>query len=426
MKYLKIQNQGELDIRLVALMGGTTKANDKFKIGQFGTGLKYTLAFLYRNNLSFKIFSGSQEIAITTEKEDIRGDIFEIICINNQRTSITTKMGEDWTAWMIVRELWCNALDEGGAFKEVVEYTVGEDGKTTFFIQIDKQIQEVLNNWSKYFIHDQTPVFSNGDVAIYPAGDSLCIYKQGVLINERKGEKSVFSYDIKYADINELREFKGSVSQAIVHCLAPCNDIAARYFLENVTEKHFEGGVKMDYNWYTAFGQSWVNVIGSAKLIYKEAIDKIRARGGNPDVDSMIIVPEIVYKALTKQFEGIGALRIASKLGDFYETYSIEMEGKIKQGLVILEASGYPLHPELEFVYGFFEDKTTLAQIHAEEKKIYISNTLLQQPLFTIVAMLIEENEHFATGLSDETRAFQQHFINLYTRTLLKGAEIEI
>jgi len=110
MKYLKITNNGELDIRLVALMGGTTKANDKYKIGQFGTGLKYTLAFLYRNNLDFKIFVGEQEVKLHTEKEEIRGETFEIICINGQRTSITTKMGEDWEAWMIVRELWCNAL----------------------------------------------------------------------------------------------------------------------------------------------------------------------------------------------------------------------------------------------------------------------------------------------------------------------------
>jgi hypothetical protein len=40
--------------------------------------------------------------------------------------------------------------------------------------------------------------------------------------------------------------------------------------------------------------------------------------------------------------------------------------------------------------------------------------------------MLVEENEHFNTGLSDETRAFQQHFINLYTRQLLAGHEVEI
>jgi hypothetical protein len=119
MKYLKIQNDGLLDIRLVALMGGTTKSNDKYKIGQFGTGLKYTLAYLFRSNLDFKIFVGTEEIKLHIEKEVIRDEDFEIICINGNRTSITTRMGEDWEAWMIIRELWCNALDEGGPFREV-------------------------------------------------------------------------------------------------------------------------------------------------------------------------------------------------------------------------------------------------------------------------------------------------------------------
>ena len=61
-----------------------------------------------------------------------------------------------------------------------------------------------------------------------------------------------------------------------------------------------------------------------------------------------------------------------------------------------------------------------------DKKEVLISNALIQQPLFTIVAILIEENEHFNTGMSDKTREFQQHFINLYTRQLLAGKEIEI
>lgn len=425
MKYLKIQNDGELDIRLVALMGGTTKASDKFKIGQFGTGLKYTLAFLFRNNLDFKIMVGQSEVMIHTEKEEIRGEAFEIICINGQRTSITTKMGEDWEAWMIVRELWCNALDEGGALRETTEHITGEPCKTSFYIQVDKQIYDVCKNWNKYFIHEQTPIFKNDRCAIYPAGETLCIYKQGVLVKKDDHLKSVFSYDVFDIDINELREYNGSLAFPIVQCLAKCNETAASYFLENVTEDNYEGK-DMDYNWWLSWGEAWTRVIGSGKLIYQKVLDDIRARGGTPDMSGLILVPENVYKGLTKQFDGIGALRVASKISDFYEHYSEEIENKIKQGLTILEHCGYPMHPELEFVYGFFEDKTINAQIHFDSKKVYISTALIQQPLFMIVAILIEENEHFNTGLNDKTREFQQHFINLYTRQLLAGKEIEI
>jgi hypothetical protein len=425
MKYLKIQNNGELDIRLVALMGGTTKANDKFKIGQFGTGLKYTLAFLFRHNLAFKIYCGEQEVDIYTETETIKNEPFEIICINGQRTSITTKMGEDWKPWMIIRELWCNALDEGGAMKEEVTRTIGGAGTTTFYIQIDSQIQSVLDQWPKYFIHDQEPIFQDAQHAIYPAGDKLCIYKQGVLIYEHPELKSLFSYDVKYAAINELREFRGSVSHAVVSCIADANEATARYFLENVTDKHFEGD-SMDYNWFVSFSPSWRSVIGSAKLIHQKALDEIKARGNTPDEAALIVLPECVYKALTKQFDGIGALHVASQVGEFYEDYNEKLEGKIKQALVILESCEYAIHPELEFVYGWFEDKTVMARVSLEDKKVYICHALLQKPLFYVISTLIEENEHFNTGMQDKTREFQQHFIDLYTRQLLATNAVEI
>jgi hypothetical protein len=424
MKYLKIQNDGELDIRLVALMGGTTKSKDKFKIGQFGTGLKYTLAFLFRNNIDFKIMVGTEEVKISLEKEVIKEEVFEIICINGNRTSITTKMGEDWLAWMIVRELWCNALDEGGAFKEETETVSGEEGKTTFFIQIDAQVASVLKEWDKYFIHGNEPIWQNSLYKVYPGGNKLRIYKQGVLIFEDDSAPAVFAYDILNADINELREFKGFPRWEIAHALAEADAKTVRIFFDTLSDEHAES--KMDWNWYQVFGKGWTEAIGSAKIITEKTLNTIKDRGGKPDEAGLIIVPKSLYDMLCKQFEGIGATRVASTIGDFYEDYDEKVESKIKQGLTILESCDYCFHPELKFVYGFFEDKTTLAKVDIKSRKVYISKAFLQKPLFTIVAMLIEENEHFNTGLSDETRAFQQHFIDLYTRQVLAGHEIEI
>lgn len=427
MKYLKISNDGVLDIRLVALMGGTTKANDEYKIGQFGTGLKYTLAFLYRNNLDFKIFAGQDEVVLHTEVEEIRGENFEIICINSQRTSITTKMGEDWQAWMIVRELWCNALDEGGAAKSIVSQCDGEEGKTAFYIQIDSQIQTVLDDWEKYFIHGKEPMFKNDRYAIYPGGDKLRLYKNGVLIYEReKPQPALFSYDILGAEINELREFKGYLNYEIAHALAGANEKVATYFLENIKESVYEGSESMTWSMYQTWGEAWKNVVGSAKLIHQKAKNDIEARGLEVDMTGIILVPKSVYSSLTQQFKGIGALTVAGKVGEFYENYDEKTENKIKQGLVILEACEYSMHPELEFIYGWFEDKTVLARVSLNEKKVYISQAMLQKPLFEVVSMLIEENEHFNTGMADKTREFQTHFINLYTRQLLATNAVEL
>lgn len=426
MKYLKIQNDGTLDIRLVALMGGTTKANDKYKIGQFGTGLKYTLAYLFRNNLDFKIFCGSEEVKLSLEVEEIRGQRFEIICINGHRTSITTQMGEDWTAWMIIREIWCNALDEGGAARETTGKAEGQEGKTIFYIQVNGAIEEVLKNWSTYFLHDQEPISDNTDFSLYPGGNSLRLYKNGVLIFEDKTRKGIFAYDSHSADINELREFRGTLNYEIVKALSNASEKAVTYFFENITPEFHEGEDTFDYNWYVTFGATWRSVLGTAKLIHRKALETIQARDIDIDTTNIVVVPKGIFSMLTKQFEGIGAITVAAKAGEFYETFNEQVDNKIRQGITILESCDYIVHPELQFKYGFFEDKQVLARVDIQAKIVYISNALLARPLFDIVSTLIEENEHFNTGMADKSREFQQHFIDLYTRQLLATNAIEI
>lgn len=423
MKYLKIKNNGVLDIRLVALMGGTTKANDEYKIGQFGTGLKYTLAFLIRHNIDFHIYAGSEKVDIKIESEEIRGEQFNIICINGHRTSITDRMGMEWSAWTIIRELWCNALDEGGAHRSFTAVPQAEEGCTVFYIQETAEIKEVMDNWSKYFVHEVEPVFTSESNAIYPGGDSLRIYKNGVLIKEEKG-KALFSYDMKNAPINELREYNGSISYPIFKCLQYADVKTITTFLESVTAEHFES--EADYAWYENFGPTWKEAIGNAKLIHPEALQTIQEREVKIDTSGMIVVPETIYKALTKQFKGIGALRVADKVSEFYETYSSDSNEKIQQGLVVLEEAGYNFSPELRFVFGVFGDKATWARVNLDTKEVLISENIADKSLFDVITTLIEENEHFKTGHTDCSRAFQQHFIDMYANQILKTSKISL
>ena len=424
MKYLKIKNDGILDVRLIALMGGTTKSNDEFKIGQFGTGLKYTLAYLIRNNIDFHIFAGKEKIDIKIETEVIQNEDFNIICIGGHRTSITDRMGKEWSAWMIIRELWCNALDEGGAHKETTELVEGHDNSTCFYIQITPEVREVIMNWTNYFMHEVEPLHDDFHTAIYPGGDSLRIYKNGVLIKEDKKVKALFAYDLKYASINELREYNGSLSMPVFKCLQNASKQVITAFLEQITDEHFES--EADYNWYEDFGQTWKDAIGEAKLIHPKAKEAIEARGLEIDKEGTIVVPETIYKALTKQFKGIGALRVADKVNEFYETYSSASDEKIKQGLVILEEANYNFSPELKFIYGVFGDKNVWAKINMDDKVVMISENIADKSLFDVVTTLVEENEHYKSGFSDCSRQFQQHFIDLYVNQLLKTHKIAL
>lgn len=425
MKYIKIQNQGLLDMRLIALMGGTTKSNDQFKIGQWGSGLKYTLAWLIKNNLDFHIYIGTERVDISTETEDIRGEHFEIICIDGKRTSVTTQMGGDaWEPWMIMRELWCNALDEGGEIREITDQLTGDEGKTTFYVQASTELMKVWDNWEQYFLHDIEPMFESPSYRIYAGSGNLKLYKQGVLIHEDENQKSLFRYDIRSADINELREFKGSVNLEVIYALADANERVIRYYFENINSDCYEA--KMSYDWYKEFGNQWASTLGKAKIIHEEAIQNMKGRGIDVDENEYITVPKHVYKFLTKKFEGIGALRTINKMHEFFEVHDVNLDMKVKAALSTLEECGYFIHPELRFIYGVFGDKRVMAQINIDEKVIMVSERMVDRPMFDVVSMIIEENEHFNTGYKDHTREFQQHFIDLFTKTLLDKNQIAV
>lgn len=429
MNYLLIQNQGELDMQLLYLIGGTTKDEDEFKIGRFGTGLKYCLAYLLRNDVKIRIFIGENEVKIGKIQKTIREKEFDIITIDGNETPLTTKLGVDFKPWMVVRELYSNALDEGEAIYGVSpeELLRGEPGKTSFFIEFTNEFLEVYNNWDRYFIVNHIPMYENDNFAIYPKEGNLRVYKQGILIEEKKAE-SIFNYDIKDALINELREYNGYLDGDLAECLFKIdNKKVIEYFLENLTEDHYESKIDFEFVRYRGnFNPVWQETIGKAKIIHQEAKDRIL--GANPlaDLSDTINVPKAIYKALTKVFEGIGALRSINKVNEFYEIYDEELNLKVKQALTILEECKYFIHPELKFVFGDFGDKKVLARIDIDKKEILVSQKMKDKSLFNFCAMIIEENEHFNTGFEDCSRDFQQHFIDLFTHKMLELHEIKI
>ena len=427
MKYLKIQNKGELDSRLIYLLGGTTKDEDELKIGQFGTGLKYVLAYMIRNKLDFKVFIGKKEIKITSQKEIIREKEFEIIYIDGEKTSVTAHMGMTWEPWMIIREIYSNALDEGDAKYEITTEIVGEDNTTSFYIPLTIQFLEVYNRWNKYFVVDQEPFYSNSKFDLYAGDSTFRLYKQGILIKEDKDKPSVFNYDIKNASINELREYTGWLGRDITNSLYEIDDTKViEYFLETVDNKTYEGDLDLKYYSSRSLNNAWKETIGKARVIHKEARDRLLGANPQANLDDTILVPKGIYKALIKDFEGIGALRVINKVEEFYEIIDKKLELKVKSALVILEEIGYFIHPELTWKFGEFGDKKTLAKIDMDAKEILISQKMKDKSMFGMITMLIEENEHFQTGFSDNTREFQQHFIDLYAKTMLDKAEIKI
>jgi hypothetical protein len=423
MKYLKISNIGLLDIRLVYLMGGTTKANDQYKIGQFGTGLKYSMAYMLRNNIDFKIFIDGMEIKLGIITENIRDTDFNIITINGEKTSITTNMGLDWSAWMIIRELWCNALDEVGGEYSIVDAITPSEGTTEYYIELTTEIINVYNNWSKYFIHGLIPIMEGDGFSIYSGGDALKIYKQGVLIHEEK-VKSVFNYDIADADLNELREARYSPSYYVMRCIPKFDRKTVEIFLENLKGKYEDE--TLDYTWFNNadFGEGWAQAIGAGKFCEYELYQRLVGKYPNLETQPIVQVSKGLFKRLIKQFPTISLVRASDKLNEFYETYSDSLHDRTQKCIKILEGVGYYIDPNLKILYGVFGNKSIWAQVSLDDKEIRISENMENKSDFDLIKCLIEENEHFKTGFEDLSREFQTHFLELYCGLLLKSVGV--
>lgn len=100
-----------LDLPAVAIMGVSVKSAKA--IGRFGTGLKYALAWLLRNNHEVVI----DGLKASAREVQVRGKTFQQVYIEDEPCGFTTDLGPDWQGWMAYRELYANTLDEGGGFE---------------------------------------------------------------------------------------------------------------------------------------------------------------------------------------------------------------------------------------------------------------------------------------------------------------------
>lgn len=192
-------NPGEIDPRLITTLGINVK-DDPSAIGYFGTGLKYAIAILLRNNCQITIWSGQTKYSFSTQTETIRGKEFSFIYMNGERLGFTTELGKNWEPWMAYRELRCNALDEGGKIWEqpdsLLVCPVGETLITVTGALLDQIHQER----HLYFI-STTPLYNGEECQIHPANNDC--------------ESSLFYRGIRAASSNGLAAFRYNILSTI-------------------------------------------------------------------------------------------------------------------------------------------------------------------------------------------------------------------
>lgn len=205
---LTFYNKGVLDIRAATLMGVNVKEGDN-PIGFFGTGLKYAIACTLRMNNSIEIVAGEDKFTFEARSEEIRGKPFGIIYMkrndaDEQRLGFTTDLGRNWQPWMIYRELYCNAKDEGG--------DVTDRGYNTF--EKDRTIIRVsgldsIHASRREFILEGEPMSKCAWGEVYAQGSDKVFFR-GLFIHKLK-KPALFTYNIlDHIDLTEDRTAKYS------------------------------------------------------------------------------------------------------------------------------------------------------------------------------------------------------------------------
>lgn len=234
-------NDGELPLDAIRLMGASVKSEGAF--GRFGSGLKYAIATALRAGAEIVIQTGFSSIHFSTREVDMKGTEFEEVYATLSHANgsydeaiplgFTTTFGKDWEPWMVIRELGCNARDEGGNFAIFPSADNEEDsGQLLAGLGVEANTLICLNwpeieaDWDNVLnqtFSRQDILATIGEVEV-GEGPSKYLYNRGVRIAELS-KPSNFTYNIQRdVDLTEDRTLKymfvgmGYVRNAILLC----------------------------------------------------------------------------------------------------------------------------------------------------------------------------------------------------------------
>jgi len=429
-KYIKIESKGVIDTQAFYLLGASSKRDDNTKIGFFGSGLKYSIAYLLRNNINFRVFTDYKEIKFSTQQVTFRDKNFDVIIVDNEATSMTTEMGIDWEPWFVIREIYCNAIDEGESKISIVKQKVSDEDKcvpiedkTVFYIETNPDFDLIVNNWDSYFSDKRKDlVYHDSNFnQIYRGGDDLIVYRKGIRCLQSSKERSIFHYDLSFVAINESRVIKNEwdFKYQLTNFIQEVSDKKVVSHIINTINDKWEKNLYWDLN-SPKYSDTWCEVIGEKTIVPFEN------SGFWSDIISdapefYVILPSNMVKGLKDRF--LDKIKVIGDVDDnkFYSDFKPLKELNKRQSFLLeecktfLEESGYNIkYPIL--VGDFLSDKV-LGQ--AKDEKILLSSKVFEMGRKEIVATIYEEQEHLDSKCSDETRAFQTHLI-MKTITLME------
>lgn len=378
MQTVFFQTPTPLNILAVTTMGVSAKNSDN-PIGYFGTGLKMAIAVILRNGGEISLTTDDVEFTFHTKETAIRGKTFNIIHMNDEPLGFTTDLARDWEIWMAFRELHSNVLDEGG--KTSTENLPGF--VTTFAVSLPGIFETYKNNSSVFLDPAKSHLaHSTPTLEIY-AEPSPYIYFRGVRVFETD---SPMQYTYNFLDavtLTEDRTIKNIYITAseLAYVVAKCDD---ETLISNIahSKNNFESALNYpDY----AFSETF------RTFCYKNAT--------NPDVSSIVRkAGKIEHERLHTTIPVAPTQYEAEKLSDACRTINRNFGTD-------LSPTSFKYYAKLPHgALGLYDRKTD---------DIKISRDAFNSGSAILLGTIYEEYMHKALDLSDHSREFQDHLLNL-------------
>ncbi len=378
---ISFTNPGELDPRLIQLMGANVKPATDSPIGYFGTGLKYAIAVLLRHKGTITIWSGTKRIDFAVADEAIRGKNFQTVhMVMDSKTvalPFTLELGKNWELWMAYRELYCNALDEGG---EVLDGPAApKEGHTVI---ATTGLSEVHANRGE-FILQSSPTLRTPYADIHP-GTSTALFYRSIRASALPFP-SIYTYNIAATSaLTEDRTLADpyTIRLYLPQAIAQSNN---RAVIDNILaagsdNTYFES--LFDWSWATTPSPTFLKTLTARAANHRSTLShsaRALARTLAPEAES------IPASSLTSV-----QLKMLERARSFLRNMDVRLEHQV---VVVASLEGDTL--------GMAKDRT-----------IYLTKRCFDMGTKYVASTLFEEHCHLKHGYKDCSRSFQNFLLD--------------
>jgi len=377
-----------IDKRAITVMGVSSKDNPN-AIGFFGTGLKYSIATLLRNNIDITIYAGIEKLSLTSAREKIRNDEFDIVRMNDQELGFTTDLGKTWEMWQAFREIYSNCLDECGEIFESSSLVDPEEGYTTIIVR-GGLFAEQFRNKGAIFIEDtEAPFTKSARAEVYTGCPHSSVYYRKVKIKERVAP--LFKYNIlDKIDLTEDRTAKYDFQ-----LLDAIRDTIILSDNKNFIEKCVTA--KDDYL------ETNINYMGTYSIpseTFLDVVAKVREQRRFDLMDSAWKL----YQKHTQKVDNIEPIILT------------DFENKqLFKACELAEKIGFPVKEYPINTYETLGNNVLALAEFEPTKKILLSKELFTKGVKSLMRGLIEEYIHLRYGYDDYSLEMQNYLFDKMT-----------